>query len=168
MVLNTLICSIKHFQVFFFSKENVRFQEVLIERVQSGSQAALLPDPAASLNVHNVACEDTARRSPLPVWQAGLLPPPTALRHPCPCRKRQKSSVGSDSSRDSQETFLSMWRLTADAGKTFEAKAKQVVILFFRMDSAFQKPRVFTAFDSVLPFLGIYPKKMLSIMLFFR
>lgn len=67
-----------------------------------------------------------------------LLLPPTALRHPRPRRKRRKSSVSSDSGRDSQEAFLSVWCLTADAGKTFEAKEKQVVILLFRMDVRFK------------------------------
>lgn len=55
VALNALISSHEHLVVFFFTKEDIRLQQVFIERVHACTQATLLANPLTSLDVHHIA-----------------------------------------------------------------------------------------------------------------
>lgn len=58
VVLDVPIGSVEHLQVFLFPKEDVRLQQVLIERIRPCSQPALLSNPVTSLDIHNISFQN--------------------------------------------------------------------------------------------------------------
>lgn len=54
VILNALISSLEHPVVLFFTKKDVRFEQVLVERVHTSSQTALLANPLACLDINYI------------------------------------------------------------------------------------------------------------------
>lgn len=54
VVLNALISSLEHPVVLFFTKKYVGFEQVLVERVHTSSQTALLANPLACLDINYI------------------------------------------------------------------------------------------------------------------
>lgn len=55
VILDAFISSCKHPIVLFFSKEDVRLKQVLIEGVHTSSKTTLLANPLACLDINYIA-----------------------------------------------------------------------------------------------------------------
>lgn len=54
VVLNTIVSHLEHLVVLFFTKKDVWFEQVLIERVHSSPETTLLSDPLACLYINHI------------------------------------------------------------------------------------------------------------------
>lgn len=58
MLVDETISLIKHLIILFVSKNNVGFEQILVERIHSGSETAQQTAPFASLNIYCITCSD--------------------------------------------------------------------------------------------------------------
>lgn len=63
VILNAPVSRLEHLVVLLLTEEDVRLEQVLVERVHASSQAALLANPLACLDVHYVPCRISHRET---------------------------------------------------------------------------------------------------------
>lgn len=63
VVLNAPVSRLEHLVVLLLTEEDVRLEQVLVERVHASTQTALLANPLACLDVHYVPCRISQRET---------------------------------------------------------------------------------------------------------